>query len=79
MLNYHGCKEEAINLIPQYLIDIIHKTVKPSHLEKLQIIKNINKLTLIKQIKVSSTPFDFGETDFQNILPGVLRVGLGHE
>ena len=33
--NYHGCKEEAINLIPHYLIDIIHKTVKPSHLQKL--------------------------------------------
>ena len=42
--NYHGCKEEVINLIPHYLIDIIHKTVKPSHLEKLQIIQNINKL-----------------------------------
>ena len=41
--NYHGCKEEAINLIPQCLIDIIHKLVKPSHLEKLQIIQNINK------------------------------------
>ena len=23
--NYHGCKEEAINLIRKYLIDIIHK------------------------------------------------------
>ena len=23
--NYRGCKEEAINLIPKYLIDIIHK------------------------------------------------------
>ena len=23
--NYHGCKEESINLIPEYLIDIIHK------------------------------------------------------
>ena len=79
MSNYRGCKEEAINLIPQYLIDIIHKTVKPSHIEKLQIIKNINKLILIKQIIVSSTPFDLGETDFQNILPGVLSVGLGHE
>ena len=42
--NYHGCKEEVINLIPQYLKDIIHKIVKPSHLEKLQIIQNINKL-----------------------------------
>ena len=44
MSNYHGCKEEAINLIPQYLIDIFHKLVKPSHLEKLQIIQNISKL-----------------------------------
>ena len=33
--NYHGCKAEAINLIPPYMIEIIHKTVKPSHLEKL--------------------------------------------
>ena len=41
--NYHGCKEETINLIPQFLIDIIHKLVKPSHLGKLQIIQNINK------------------------------------
>ena len=43
--NYHGCKEEAINLIPQYLKDI-HKLVKPSHLEKLKIIQNVNKLML---------------------------------
>ena len=42
--NYHGCEEEATNVIPQYLKDIIHKLVKPSHLEKLQIIQNINKL-----------------------------------
>ena len=33
--NYHGCKEEAINLIPHYLIDVIYKTVKPTHSEKL--------------------------------------------
>ena len=26
------------------MIDIIHETVKPSHLKKLQIIKNINNL-----------------------------------
>ena len=90
MSNYHGCKEEAINLIPHYLIDIIHKTVKPSHLEKIQIIQNINKVMfqvififsdwiLIKQIIVSSTPFVLGETDFQNIASGVLSGGLGHE
>ena len=34
----------AINLIPYCLIDDIHKTVKTLHLEKLQIIQNINKL-----------------------------------
>ena len=50
MSNYQGCKEETINLIPRNLIDIIRKTVKPSHLEKLKIIQNINKLILIKQI-----------------------------
>ena len=33
--NYHGCKEEAINLIPDYFIDIIHKNVEPLHLNKL--------------------------------------------
>ena len=44
VLNYYCCKEEAINLLPHYLIDIIHKLVKPSHLENLQIIQNINKL-----------------------------------
>ena len=37
--NYHGCKGEAINLIPHYLIDIVHKTLKPSYLKKLQIIQ----------------------------------------
>ena len=79
MSNYHGCKEEAVNLIPRHLIDIIHKTVESSYLEKLQIIQNINKLILIKQIIVSSTPFILGETDFQKILPGVLSAGLGHE
>ena len=42
--NYHGCNGEAINLIPHYMIDIIYKTVKPSHLQKLQIIQNINNL-----------------------------------
>ena len=37
MSNYHG-----------WWIDIIHKTVKSSHLQKLQIIQNINKLILRK-------------------------------
>ena len=89
MSNYYGCKEEAINVIPHYLIDIVHKTVKPS-LEKLQIIQNINKLMfqvififsdwiLIKQIIVFSTPFVLAETDFQKFLPGVLNGRLGHK
>ena len=70
--NYHDCKEEAINLIPHYLIDIIHDTIRSS---KYQITQNINKLMfqvifkffdwiLIKQIIVSSTPFLLGKTDF---------------
>ena len=76
--------------MPHYVIDIIYKTVKPSHLEKLQIIQNVNKLMfqvififsdwiLIEQIIASSTPSVLGETDFQKILPGVLSGGLGHE
>ena len=65
MSNYDDCKEEAIGyLILHYLIDIIHKTVRPSHLKKLKIIQNINKLILIKQILLSSTPFVMGETNF---------------
>ena len=90
MSNYHGCKEEVINLIPHYLIDIIYKTVKPSHLEKLQIIQNVNKIMfqvififsdwiLIEQIMASSNRFVLGETDFQKIIPGVLSWGLGYE
>ena len=90
MSTYHGCKGEAINLIPHHLIDI-HKTVKPSHLEKLQIIKNISKLLLqvififsdwilIKRIIVFSTPFILGETDFQKrsrVYYREFRVGTG--
>ena len=39
----------------------------------------ISDLVLIKQIIVFSTPFVLGETDFLNILPGVLSGELGHE
>ena len=45
--NYHGSKVEARNFIPHYLIDIIHKTLKPSHLKKFQFMEkenNFNKL-----------------------------------
>ena len=87
---YHGWKGETIYLIPHYLIDIIHKTIKPSHLEKLKIKQNLNKLiiqaififsewTLIKQIKAFPTTFVLGETDFQISLPVVLSRGLGHD
>ena len=73
-----------MNLIPHYLIDIIHKTVKPSHLEKLQIMKNISKqmlqvISIFQQNKANHSflhPFRLGEKDFQNIL---LTGGLGHE
>ena len=75
MSNYHGCKEEVINLIPHYLIDIIYKIVKPSHLEKLQMTQYVNKLMfqvifilpdwiLIEQIIASSTPSVLGENIF---------------
>ena len=84
MSHYHGCKKEAINLIPHYLTDINRKNVKPTPLEKLQFIQNVIKLMfqvififsdwiLIKQIIVSSTPSVLAETDFQKLLPGVLR------
>ena len=42
--NYHGCKGEAIKLIPDHMIDIIYKTVKPTHLKRLHIIQNIKNL-----------------------------------
>ena len=42
--NHYGCKGETIKFIPYYLTDIIYKTVKPSHLKKLQIIQNINNI-----------------------------------
>ena len=29
--DYHGCKGETIKFILYYIIDIIYKTVKPSH------------------------------------------------
>ena len=73
--NCHGSKGEAINVIPHYLIDVIHNTVTPLHLDKLKIIQNINKLMfqvififsgwiLIKKIIVSSIHFVLRETDF---------------
>ena len=75
--DYHGCKGEAIKLIPYYIIDIIYKSVTSSRLKKLQITQNIKNLMfqvilifpdwiLIKQIIVSSTLFCCWEkTDFR--------------
>ena len=81
--NHHGgCTVETIKLIPYYIIDIIYKTLKPLHLKKMQIIQNIKNLIfhvififsdwiLIKQIKVSSTPFCCWEKQiFERMLPG---------
>ena len=88
MSNYHGCKEERANKLNTTLFDFIdiYKTVKPSHLEKLQIIQNVNKLMfqvififsdwiLREHIIAFSTPSDLGETDFEKILPGLLSGG----
>ena len=76
MSNYHGCKGETINVIPHCLIDIIHKNVRPSQLEKLIIIQNINKLMfqvififseriLIEQIIVSPPLSSCGKQAFE--------------
>ena len=63
------------------MIDVIYKTVKPSHLKKLQIIQNIKNLilqvififsdwSLIKLIIISSTPFCcWGEKIFERMPP----------
>ena len=85
-----GNKDEVINLIPHHLIDINYKTVNPSHLEKLQLKQNVNKLIFpvififsdwifIEQIIASSTPSVLGENNFQKLPHGVLSGGLGHE
>ena len=74
MSNYHGCKGETINLIPHCLIEIIHKTVKPSHIFWSDWI-------VIEQIIASSAPLflALGETDFLKIVPGVLSGELEHK
>ena len=50
--NYHGCKGEAINLSPHYLIDIIHKTVKLWHLKKNNKSYNLNKLNVARHLDI---------------------------
>ena len=61
MSNYHGSKGEAINVISKYLKDIIHKAVKPSHLDKIEIMQNINKLMFQAIIIFSDWIFEFSE------------------
>ena len=77
--NYHGCKEEVINLIAHYLVNIIYKTVNPSHLEELEIIRNVNKLMFQVIFIFSDWILTDQIIDFQKILPGVVSGGLGHE
>ena len=63
------------------MIDIIYEIVKPSHLKKLQIIQNIDKLMfqvmifsdwiLAKQVIFSSTPFCcWRKQIFEKMFPG---------
>ena len=57
------------------MINIIHKTVKPSHLEKLQIIQAVNKLMFLVIFIFSDSFFHLiflGEKDFKKILFGAL-------
>ena len=75
--------------MPHYLIDLVHKTVKPSYLEEIinhtinilmfQVIFIFSDWILIKQILVFSTPFRLEEKDFQNVLPVVLSGKRRHE
>ena len=74
---YHGCKGGTTKPMQYYMIDIIYKTVKQSHLKNLQIKKNINNLMiqviltfsnwiLIKKILIySNSSYCWGERDFQ--------------
>ena len=73
--------------MPHYLIHIIHKTVKPSRLEKLEnitfrkIIQNINKLMFEILFIFFDNNFDKANHSFLHFktLPGVLSRKLGHE
>ena len=76
MSNYHGWKEEVINLTPHYLIDIIYKIVaKAITFGKIAIVPNGNKLMfqvififsvwiLMEQTIASSHTFCLGENRF---------------
>ena len=64
-----------MQLIPYFLIDIIYKTVKSSHLKKLQAIQNTKNL--IFQVIVSSTPYCcWRKQIFEGILPGGMSNSL---
>ena len=86
--NYHGCKGKTINLILHYMIDIIYKTLKVPHPEKLQFIQNIKNLMFqvififsdwifIKQIIVFSTPFCCWGNRFSNNYAWNFEWGMG--
>ena len=80
LFNYHGCLRKALKLISYWMIDIIYKTVYPSHLKKLQIqnIKNLMFQVILffsdgilkKPIAIFSTPFcKWGKQIFDRTLP----------
>ena len=63
--NYHGCKGEAIKLIPYYMIGIIYKTIKPSHLTKMQMIQ-IQKTLCSKSSSYFLTEFWWSKSWFHS-------------
>ena len=64
---------------PNYFIDIIDKTVKPSHLEKLCIMQNINKLMyqVILYFLILILDFDKANHSFLHpFCPGMHFLGM---
>ena len=83
-------KKKVANKLNTTLFDLIdiYKAVKPSHLEKLQIIQNVNKLMfqgififpdwiLIEQIIASSNPSTLGVNRFSKNFTWSFRWGTG--
>ena len=51
--NYHDYIREALKLVSYFMIDVIYKTVYPSHLKELQIKENI-KILIVEVILIFS-------------------------
>ena len=89
--NYHGCKEEAIKLIPYYMIDIIYKTVKSSLLKKNANHTKYKKSNVASHLHIFWLNFDkvnhsflhpfllLGEKDFRNNVGRVISFCLGRD